>query len=79
MHIALFEKINFSCIATTTLKLHTFNDANWAFNYDNIQSIDACCVYLGNNLILWGCKLLVVVAPKLNISFLPMLLQKFNG
>ena len=38
---------------TIDLKLHTFSDVDWASNRDDRRSIG---VYLGNNLISWGCK-----------------------
>ena len=41
---------------TTDLKLHTFSDADWASDRDDKRSIGAYSVYLGNNLISWGCK-----------------------
>ena len=47
---------------TTDLKLQTFSDANWAFDRDDRSSVGAYCVYLGNNLISWGCKQQKIVA-----------------
>jgi hypothetical protein len=41
---------------STAAKLHCFSDADWAFDRDDRRSDGAFCVYLGKNLISWGCK-----------------------
>jgi hypothetical protein len=67
---------------TTALKLHTFNDADWASDHEDRQSVGAYCVYLGKNLVSWGCNQQQTVARssiELNIRLLKMLLQKFSG
>jgi histone deacetylase 1/2 len=41
---------------STVVKLHSFSDADWASDCDDRRSVCAFCVYLGKNLISWGCK-----------------------
>ena len=41
---------------STVAKLHCFSDADWASDRDDRRSVGAFCVYLGKNLISWGCK-----------------------
>jgi hypothetical protein len=67
---------------STAVKLHCFSDADWASDRDGRRSIGAFCVYLGKNLISWGCnnsKPLHAVIVKQNTKLLPMLLLNFNG
>lgn len=39
-----------------TKQLHGFSDADWAGDSDDHQSVDAYCIFHGNNLISWNCK-----------------------
>jgi len=41
---------------STAVKLHCFSNAYWASDRDDRRSVGAFCVYLGKNLISWGCK-----------------------
>jgi hypothetical protein len=41
---------------STAVKLHCFSDADWASDHDDRRSVGAFCVYLGKNIISWGCK-----------------------
>ena len=38
------------------IKLHTFSDADWASDRDDKRLVGDFCVYLGKNLVSWGCK-----------------------